>query len=892
MRHGIKPFLTFISKRSIQANIIPLTGKLPAHVVPTDNDEADATDVKAPRVSSMCFALDRAHSQFKNPASPNSDSVTPEWLCFLTNMQAAAKRGSFMSDGTSPATSLESLNMPSSSVHPTARTSSKVKPQPSDSMTSSFTSIDSSKSGPSSKQPAHNQASGLRTYLDDNSTVSLTWDRLVQDMRKAVERYCQTIERRDRAEYVRRAEDISDILRLLLAAGSGTTDNHSGFPSIIATNRALYPHFRDMMSRFSKLVLSSHIAAADFAAPDTHTKCLQEASGMMNGVFGFVDVAQQQRGQDIPRLFPGFVKDKMNGGNWQNNGLSRKDSMNSTSFIDQEEEYDQNNEPTQQLDASILERMNDLKRLIVSCLRRLEGALVIQDKIISHQKHKRMSTEICTHCGKLIEQYKPWMSCMESINLTSTGKASSSPQVSEFSILKQRIYTFVAELIITCQNVGAPLADEWESNRGETLEQRIDRVRAVSRNLESTTSKVNQCLQQFADMDPMLPNGNLKAAPEQSKAPSPIANRVPPGSGSAGTKSPLGDISSAVATTGPSDAAGLFQNAGNRKINKIFGEAPMVRETSVPTTNLEEMPEYLGLDHEGDVQYDNKTEPPSIRGGTLVGLVEQLTRHDRYDAPFKTTFLLTYQSFTTAPELFESLLRRWNLTPPEDLAADEIEVWASKKRSPIRMRIVNVMKSWIDTYWMEGNDAVSQDLITRIYNFAKDTVASSGTPGWRPLLNVIEQRMRGEDTQAKKLVPNPNYQTPLPILPKNMKKLKFLDIDATEFARQLTIIESRLYSKIKPHECLNKIWQKKPQTSDHEMAANVKALILHSNRLTNWVAEMILSQNEPKKRVSVIKHFVSVADVSGPLLFLFRFCFSMLTFSTTRNAKDSTTSRL
>ncbi len=33
-------------------------------------------------------------------------------------------------------------------------------------------------------------------------------------------------------------------------------------------------------------------------------------------------------------------------------------------------------------------------------------------------------------------------------------------------------------------------------------------------------------------------------------------------------------------------------------------------------------------------------------------------------------------------------------------------------------------------------------------------------------------------------------------MPKNMKKLKFRDIDAAEFVRRLTIIESRLYGKI------------------------------------------------------------------------------------------------
>ena len=116
---------------------------------------------------------------------------------------------------------------------------------------------------------------------------------------------------------------------------------------------------------------------------------------------------------------------------------------------------------------------------------------------------------------------------------------------------------------------------------------------------------------------------------------------------------------------------------------------------------------------------------------------------------------------------------------------------------------------------------------------------------------------------SKKLVLNLSNSAPQPVLPKNMKKLKFLDIDATEFARQLTIIESRLYGKIKPVECLDKTWQKKDKVENADPAPNVKNLILHSNQLTNWVAEMVLSHQEVKKRVAVIKHFITVADVSG-----------------------------
>ena len=160
-----------------------------------------------------------------------------------------------------------------------------------------------------------------RRFFDDAHAVPLTWNTMVEDMRRAVQRYREVINTGERSEYVRKAEDISDHLRLLLAAGSGTTDNHSGNPSIISTNKALYPHFREMMSRFSKLVLSSHIAAADWPAPDSYQKCLQEAEGVLHGVYGFVEVARQQRGEEIPRLTPGFVSGSRNAGNWKSNGL-------------------------------------------------------------------------------------------------------------------------------------------------------------------------------------------------------------------------------------------------------------------------------------------------------------------------------------------------------------------------------------------------------------------------------------------------------------------------------------------------------------------------------------------------------------------------------------------
>jgi hypothetical protein len=43
---------------------------------------------------------------------------------------------------------------------------------------------------------------------------------------------------------------------------------------------------------------------------------------------------------------------------------------------------------------------------------------------------------------------------------------------------------------------------------------------------------------------------------------------------------------------------------------------------------------------------------------------------------------------------------------------------------------------------------------------------------------------------------------------------------------------------------------------------NIKQSIQYCNRLTAWVTDSILSHDEAKKRASVIKYWVQVADVS------------------------------
>lgn len=834
---------------------------------PRDRSNFFVPDSSRPPPELMARGIDRYEDDYDGSASDaEGDSL------FLPSHDSMSRRRrqSFLSDGVSPATSLDSVNpSPIAKANSSsnnlshhhnhhARNDSLASPKSIPIMAGTGTP-GSFHSNTDRIGALSISASVPRHFLDSNTTTTTTWSSLVENMRSAVDAYRQAVLDENRSQYVSRAEDISDHLRMLLAAGSDTTDNHSGNPSIISTNKSLYPHFRDMMSKFSKLVLSSHIAAADWPAADSANKCLHEADGVLNGVYGYVSVARQQKGEDIRRLVPGFVARSPTGGHWQDNNISQKnDQTSSSSFLDQGATHVQ---PAVPLDSPLLERVDELRKMLASSSRRLEEQLSVKDRVIDSNRHDEISDAVCAAGAQIVERFRPWISLVESINLAPMGSNFQNPQMADFSVQKQRVYDGIADLVLCCQSVSSPLSDEWAELRTDPLDARLNHVRSASRQLDKYMSQIGFSLSLLMEQSP--PN-----EAESNGNPGPHANGGSPHKGSQRLRADsdvrrIAPESIGIPSSYPLDEETLLEKPQRNidKAQRFFGQ-PVPRENAV--REPEETPFFLKLDHEGEVFYDTKSDVPQLKCGTLAGLVEQLTRHDKLDPSFKDTFLLTYQSFTTASELFEMLVHRFTLQPPFNLNKQELQTWTEQKQVPIRIRVVNILKSWFENYWMEPNDDESMRLLGRIHAFVKDTVSTTKIPGTSQLLSLLDQRMRGLDTTAKRLVPTVNPNAPTPITPKNMKKIKFLDIDPTEFARQLTIIESRLYAKIKPSECLNKTWQKKLVPDEPDPAANVKALILHSNQLTNWVAEMILTQSDVKRRVVVIKHFVSVADVSKP----------------------------
>ena len=256
-----------------------------------------------------------------------------------------------------------------------------------------------------------------------------------------------------------------------------------------------------------------------------------------------------------------------------------------------------------------------------------------------------------------------------------------------------------------------------------------------------------------------------------------------------------------------------------------------------------------------------------ISGGTLPALIERLTTHDSTpDATFVSTFYLTFRLFATPSEFAHALIDRFQYIGENPHIA-----------GPVRLRVYNVFKGWLESHWRNDCDNLALDLIVP---FAKRqlqillptagkrlaTLASKVTAADGPLVPRLISSIGKTNTSIALYVP-PDTPLPAPMITKSQltalknwkhggASVSILDFDPLELARQFTIKESQIFCSILPEELLATEWMKKSGS----MAVNVRAMSRLSTDLTNLVTDYILQLEDPKKRAVVIKQWVKIAN--------------------------------
>lgn len=257
----------------------------------------------------------------------------------------------------------------------------------------------------------------------------------------------------------------------------------------------------------------------------------------------------------------------------------------------------------------------------------------------------------------------------------------------------------------------------------------------------------------------------------------------------------------------------------------------------------------------------------ALMGATLDVLVEKLTPHDTLvDPAFLDTFFLTFRLFTTATKLLQALEVRFDLSPPHSMPINDatIRLWNERKLTPIRLRVLNFLRLWLDAHWKKEDGEAIQPMLDFV-----DERLCKAFPNDSPRLRDQIVKLRDGQQPVKKhsrklsktFSPTASSAPPPPPTPilnralfgalrSGAKGIVITDFDALELARQLTLMESALFQAIAPEDLL--------QTGRRKVAS-LTAMSTLSNRITGWVADSILDETDPKRRAALLKFFIKLS---------------------------------
>lgn len=290
-------------------------------------------------------------------------------------------------------------------------------------------------------------------------------------------------------------------------------------------------------------------------------------------------------------------------------------------------------------------------------------------------------------------------------------------------------------------------------------------------------------------------------------------------------------------------------------------------EASLITLEVKRKP--LGRDL--DVIYNSDGH---LVAASLDALVEKMTPQDSIvDAAFSAVFFLTFRLFCSPVELVHAIIDRYNIVPPPNMSKEDAFAWERFKETPIRLRVSNFVKTWLELYWRSG---VDDPALPHLATFTRETLQPYFPGPCQRILTLIEIRKdansevispkseRARDpgmsinppTFSPSEIPRPTMTKTLlaSLRSKHFESVSVTDFDALELARQLTIMECQLYCAIQPEEILE------TGQAGAKPPIHVKAVSSLSTVITGWVAENILNEHDLKKRTTLVKFFIKLAD--------------------------------
>lgn len=266
----------------------------------------------------------------------------------------------------------------------------------------------------------------------------------------------------------------------------------------------------------------------------------------------------------------------------------------------------------------------------------------------------------------------------------------------------------------------------------------------------------------------------------------------------------------------------------------------------LPDSGLELTDVNIWDEPQDNLVYEEGSTEKLIFCASLNRLVELLTPAGIVDSVLLQAFMTTYTLFTTPKILLKKLKERYNV--PTERSEGLI-----RQKLPIQVRVINLIKLWIEEY----RDDFDEILVNDLRAFLALEVKQDHPIQSQLLIDSLDTF--GLTKSSILLDSSTGSKEPRPIVPKNIfsPTLTWEDIDDEEIARQLTLIEFSYYKEIKTTELLSQSWSK--EKLKHR-APHVLQVINRFNEVSQWVGSTIVTTQRIKDRSKILGKLINIAD--------------------------------
>jgi len=211
----------------------------------------------------------------------------------------------------------------------------------------------------------------------------------------------------------------------------------------------------------------------------------------------------------------------------------------------------------------------------------------------------------------------------------------------------------------------------------------------------------------------------------------------------------------------------------------------------------------------------------TLLAGTLNQIIRWITEPVNTDEQVVPVFLLGYPIFVSGEKVVAKLLQRCH--PPEDCSSqDSIRV----------VRALTVLRRWVESYPRDIVGPVQEQLV----HLVKSTGDKNASGEFRQLTQALD-KLDIRTTVMEEEFPRVETGYIIPRVPSNIfsPKLTLDDIEESEIAHQLCLLDFRPYWKMQPRELIGCAWRKDPA-----LAPNVTAMLKREQDIIRWAITCIV----------------------------------------------------